>query len=404
MKLTQKAVAALTLPVGKTDHFEWDDGLPGFGYRLRLAAGGKVNRTWAVQYRHSGATRRLLLGSAAVLGAEQARVMAKKALGRVANGEDPQAHKLDRRGKDRHTLKSTVVDFLAMKQRTVRPRTYTELVRYLTGTYFKSLHSLALDQITRKDVAPRLNRISLESGPIVAGRARAQLSALFGWALAHGLCEANPVVGTLAPKGGQPRERVLDDSELARIWRACGDDDHGRIIKLLILTGCRRQEIGGMCWRSEIDFEQAVWTLPASRSKNGRAHVLPLLPAMLAIIKTVPRIVGRDQLFGPRGGGFKGWSRGKAQLDARAGVKKNWNVHDIRRSVATKLADLGVMPHVVEQILNHQSGHRRGVAGTYNRSSYEREVRAALALWHDHVRSLVEGSERKLISLPQVAS
>src|SRR4029077_20043374 len=129
-------------------------------------------------------------------------------------------------GKDRHTLKSTVVDFLAMKQRTVRPRTYTELVRYLTGTYFKSLHSLALDQITRKDVAPRLNRISLESGPIVAGRARAQLSALFGWALAHGLCEANPVVGTLAPKGGQPRERVLDDSELARIWRACGDDDH----------------------------------------------------------------------------------------------------------------------------------------------------------------------------------
>jgi hypothetical protein len=78
--------------------------------------------------------------------------------------------------------------------------------------------------------------------------------------------------------------------------------------------------------------------------------------------------------------------------------------HDIRRSVATKLADLGVMPHVVEQILNHQSGHRRGVAGTYNRSSYEREVRAALALWHDHVRSLVEGSERKLISLPQVAS
>ena len=179
MKLTAKAVAALTLPAGKTDHFEWDDGLPGFGYRLRLAAGGKINRSWNLQYRHGGATRRLLLGSAAVLGAEQARVMAKKALGRVANGEDPQQHKLDRRGKDKHTFRATVADYLAIKQREVRPRTYTEQARYLTGPYFRPLHGLALDQITRKDVASRLNRISLESSSIVAAHARAQLSALF---------------------------------------------------------------------------------------------------------------------------------------------------------------------------------------------------------------------------------
>ena len=139
----------------------------------------------------------------------------------------------------------------------------------------------------------------------MAGRARAQLSALFSWALAHGLCEANPVVGTLAPKGGQPRERVLSDSELARIWQACGDDDYGRCIRLLILTGARRQEIGGMCW-SEIDFEHGTWTLPAARSKNGREHVLPLLPAMLAVIKDVPRLVSRDQLFGQRANGFTG--------------------------------------------------------------------------------------------------
>jgi integrase len=264
------------------------------------------------------------------------------------------------------------------------------------------LHSLALDQITRKDVASRLNRISLDSSSIVAGRARAQLSALFSWALAHGLCEANPVVGTLAPKGGQPRERVLDDSELARIWRACGDDDHGRCIRLLILTGCRRAEVGGMAW-SEIDFERGVWTLPANRSKNGRAHTLPLLPAMLAVIKDMPRLVSRDQLFGQRANGFTGWSRGKPELDQRAGLQ-NWTVHDVRRSVATKLADIGVLPHVIEQILNHRSGHRAGPAGIYNRSSYEREVRAALALWHDHLRTLVAGGERKILQLPQSAS
>ena len=123
--------------------------------------------------------------------------MAKKALGRVANGEDPQASKLDRRGKDRHTLKATVADYLAIKQRAVRPRTFIDMTRYLTDKrYFGPLHSLALDQISRKDVAARLNRIALESSSIVALRARAQLSALFAWALAHGLTEANPVVGT----------------------------------------------------------------------------------------------------------------------------------------------------------------------------------------------------------------
>src|SRR5262245_34394724 len=402
MRLTAKAVASLQLPAAKTDVIFFDDDISGFGFRLRVGAGGKVLRSWICQYRHGGATRRLLLGAAAVLGAEQARTMAKKALGRVANGEDPQASKLDRRGKDRHTLKAVVADYLAMKQREARGSTYRELERYLTGTYFKPLNSLALDQITRKDVAARLNRITLEHGSIVAARARAQLSALFSWALAHGLCEANPVVGTLAPKGGQPRERVLDDRELARIWRACGDDDHGRCIRLLILTGCRRQEIGGLCW-GELDLERGVWTLPAARSKNGRAHTLPLLPSMLAIIKAVPRMASRDQLFGQRGGGFTAWSRGKAALD-RCSAVRDWTTHDIRRSVATKLADIGIAPHVIEQILNHQSGHKAGPAGIYNRSSYEREVRASLALWEDHIRTLVEGGERKIVQLPTVAT
>ena len=140
-----------------------------------------------------------------------------------------------------------------------------------------------------------------------------------------------------------------------------------------------------MCW-SEFNFEQGTWTLPASRSKNNRAHTLPLLPAMLAIIKAVPRMASRDQLFGQRANGLTAWSRGKAELDRRSGVK-NWTTHDIRRTVATRMADLGIVPHVIEQILNHQSGHKAGPAGIYNKSSYEREVRSALALWHDHLRT-----------------
>ena len=240
MKLTAKAVAGLQLPPGKTDVIYFDDEISGFGFRLRLGAGGKLLRSWIVPVSprrcHPPPAARLRRSAQCRCGADHGQ----EGVGAGRQRRRPAGDKLDRRAKDSHTLKATVADFLAMKQREVRARTYTELARYLTGTYFKPLHSLALDQITRKDVASRLNRISLESSSIVAGRARAQLSALFSWALAHGLCEANPVVGTLAPKGSQPRERVLADAELAAIWKACGDDDHGRCIKLLILTGCRR--------------------------------------------------------------------------------------------------------------------------------------------------------------------
>jgi integrase len=402
MKFTERSVKALTLPPGKIDHIEWDDEVRRFGYRLRLAAGGKINRTWVVQYRHGGATRRMSLGEATV---DQARKRARKALGRVDNGEDPQADKQDRRDKDRQTFKATVADYLAIKKRDVRSRTFTEKTRYLTGPYFKPLHGLALDQITRADVATRLNRITVESSSTVAALARAQLSALFTWALTQGLTEANPVIGTETPKGGKPRDRVLSDGEIAAIWRACGDDDHGRCIKLLILTGCRRQEIGGMCWREFDDpGNPSTWTLPATRAKNHHAHTLPVMPMMFDVIKGTPHLASRDTLFGTRGNGYVAWSHGKQLLDERAGLEKGWTTHDIRRSVATHMAELGIMPHVIETILNHLGGHEAGPAGVYNHSKYHNAVRAALATWHDHLETLVTGGKRKFISMPAVAA
>jgi len=394
MKLDAKSVGALKLD-GKKDAIAFDDNMPGFGYRLRQGGGGKVLRSWVVQYRRGGATRRLLLGSAAVLGAEAARAAAKKALAKVALGEDPQAERIDRRGKDKLSLRS-VVDEYATKERDVRPRTFRELKRYLTGGFFKPLHAIPVDTVTRRDVAARLVAITREHGSIVAARARAALSTFFVWAMQMGMVENNPIIGTIQPKDGKPRERTLSDDELAAIWRACPNNDYGRIVRLLILLGARRAEVGGMRW-SEVSFERGTWTLPSGRSKNGRTHTLPLMPMALDIIKDVPGLVSRDQLFGARSNhGFTGWDDQKEALDKRSGVI-GWTLHDIRRSVATKLADIGVQPHIIEQILNHQSGHKAGPAGIYNRSSYEREVRAALALWEDHVRTIVEGGERKVI-------
>jgi integrase len=156
---------------------------------------------------------------------------------------------------------------------------------------------------------------------------------------------------------------------------------------------------------SELDLDASTWTIPATRSKNARAHTLPLMPMALAIIKAVPRRASRDQLFGDRSAdGFTAWDKLKGRLDAASGVS-GWVLHDLRRSVATKMADIGIAPHIIEQILNHQSGHRAGVAGIYNRSSYEREVRAALALWEDHLRTLLEGGQRKVFAFaPHVAT
>ncbi len=401
MKLTAKTVAALTLPAGKTDHITWDE-MPGFGYRIRRGAGGKLLRSWIVQYRRAGGSRRLLLGSGEVLGAEQARAMAKKALGRVANGEDPQADRVDRRSKDRVNLRSMIDEYLLQKESRVRRRTLEEVRRYLAGGYFKALHGMPVDQITRKDIAARLVVITREHGTVSAVRARAALSAFFVWAMQSGLVEQNAVIGTLKPKDAKPRERVLSGAELAAIWHACGNDAYGRIIRLLVLLGARKREIGDMC-HSELGLD-GTWTLPARRSKNGRAHTLPLMPMALAIIRQVAHMATRDQLFGERANGFTAWARNKHALDARSGVS-GWTVHDIRRSVATHMADIGIAPHIIEAILNHHSGHRAGPAGIYNRSRYPNEVRAALALWHDHVRTLVEGGERKVVPyIPASAS
>jgi integrase len=405
MKLTAKTTVAAKLPAGKTDLIHFDDALPGFGYRLRLGSGNEVRRSWVVQYRRAGATRRLLLGSAEVLNADRARTAAKEILAKVALGEDPQADKIARRAQDEHTLRAVAENYLAAKAKVVRPNTYRELERFLTGPHFKPLHSMAIDQITRRDVAARVAKITTESGSPCAANARAALSALYAWALGHGLVEINPVVGTIAPERAQSRERVLIDAEIVAIWRASGDDDIGRIIKLLILTAQRRSEIGGMRW-SEIDMDSSMWTLPAARAKNHRAHTLPLPAMALDIIATVPRMVSRDQLFGERAAsGFTRWSEAKGDLDSRlADTVQPWTLHDLRRSAATKMGDIGVQPHIVEQVLNHASGHKRGVAGIYNKSPYANEVSAALALWADHVRALVEGSERKIVPLQRQVS
>jgi integrase len=215
----------------------------------------------------------------------------------------------------------------------------------------------------------------------------------------EGLVENNPVIGTNNPAQGLPsRDRVLNAGEIKVIWNACGGDDFGTRVRLLLLTAQRRSEIADMRWQ-EIDFDRAILTLPAARTKNGRQHVVPLVPAVLHILNEIrQRGTEGDRVFASLS-----FAHAKIGLDRKIADAGNtiaaWSLHDLRRSAATGMADLGVQPHIIEAVLNHVSGHKAGVAGTYNRATYEREVRAALALWSEHLTAIVEDRKAKVVRL-----
>jgi integrase len=209
--------------------------------------------------------------------------------------------------------------------------------------------------------------------------------------MGEGLIEQNPVIGINKATEDVRRYHVVHDEELAAIWGACRDDEYGRIVRLLILTAQRREEVGGMRW-AEIDETTATWTSPGERGKNGQPHEVPLSPPALQILREVPRRDRRALVFGSGADGYSGWSRAKTALDRRIAASgaevRPWRLHDLRRTAATRMAELGTLPHVVEAVLNHLSGHKAGVAGIYNRATCWQEKRDALVRWADHVLSL----------------
>lgn len=400
-QIEREANAALEsrqLPDGKNDLVCFDTLTRGFGIRIRRLRSGSIRRYWILQYRFRSHARRLIIGDADIVSAIKAREKAKAHLGKIADGHDPQVERREQREHDAHTLRSVITDFLDAKT-DLKPNSLVSLKRYLGSEYLTTrLLSMPINEVTKRDVASRVLAVQKDCGVRASICFRSAVSNLFVWAMQMGLAESNPVIGAVRPKPPKSRDRVLKDAELGAIWRACRDDDYGRIVKLLILTGARRQEIGGM-QRSEFSDDGSTWTLPTSRSKNGKAHTLPVTPMMREILDPILERGGRDHLFGRRRWGFTGWSIGKRALDQALDLKP-WRVHDIRRSVSTGANDIGIQPHIVETILGHALG---GVHGTYNRSIYANEVRDALLRWSDHVRAIIEGGERKVVAFERQA-
>jgi integrase len=342
---------------------------------------------YILRYRINGRQRMLSIGRhGSPFTPDTARLEAKRLLGIVASGVDPAAAAAPKA--EAETFDALISSYLASRKASLRPRSYAETARHLL-TQAKALHGLGLAEIDRRAIAKVLAECETGSGPIARNRLRSSLSAMYAWLIREGLCEINPVIGTGKAAESQ-RDRVLSDAELSAIWQACRDDDYGRIVRLLVLTGQRREEIGWLQW-TEIDFARGLIVLPPERTKNHRLHEVPLSPAARAILEHQPRRKNTDGLrpyvFGLGQGGFSGWSDCKAALDARTGVPA-WTLHDLRRTCATGMANLGVLPHVIEAVLNHVSGHKAGVAGIYNKATYSAEMREALAFWAQHVVNL----------------
>jgi len=372
MAITIKTVAGL-----QPGEAIWDTTVKGFGCRRQ-----RQRATYILKLRDAGRQRLLTIGTAgAPWTPETARREAKRLLGLVAAGSDP-------RVTGKSTLGAVVEEYLAYAKKRQKPRSYIETTRHLMMDC-AALHKASVFKLTRRHIAEHLATLEAAKGPVTAIHTRAALSALFNWAIGQGFeLPSNPVSGSNKPPEPPSRERVLSDNELARVWRALPAGEFGDIVRLLILTGQRREEIGGLQW-DEIDLARTVIVLGPERTKNSRPHTIPLAPTAVEILSRQPRL--GSWVFGPGGQRrYASWSNPKVALDARAQLQHPYRLHDIRRSVATGMANLGVLPHVIEAVLNHVSGHRAGVAGIYNRATYAKEMRDALERWAEHVEAITK--------------
>jgi integrase len=365
-------------------------------------------KSFAVRYSRAGRVMKVTLGPYPALSLVEARRRALGIAANVANGADPaEEKKAARKAAARvpeavKTVRMIANEFL--KRHTSEhngARWATETQRILDRNITPAIGDKPAVEVDKAAINDMLDTITTR-GPIAANRTLAVTKKLFRWALGRGYVNVDPCAGIAKPGAETRRDRVLSDDELARVWRTAEGMAYpfGAAVRLLILTGARREEVGAMKW-VEVDLAAKVWTLPAARAKNGVEHVIPLSDSVVDILKSLPRIGRPGFVFTTTGEtAISGWSKAKTTLDdailkaareedPKAEPIPGWTIHDLRRTFATGLAGLGVALPVVEKILNHVSGSFGGIAGVYQRFAFAAEKRDALNKWAARVAAIV---------------
>jgi integrase len=352
-------------------------------------------KSWCVRYRHHGQTRKLTIGGYPQIDLKTARALAGKALRRNAEGHDPAREKILARAAKADSIDRIVEDFLERHvRRSNRPRTAQETERLLRQHVLPRWRGRLVHDITRRDVLDILDRVVDGGAPIAANRVFAAVRKFFNWCVARDILAASPCAGVKPPTAERARDRVLSDDELRRVWVAAEKlgGTFGPLVKLLALTGQRRDEVAGIRW-DELNLDTRLWALPPARTKNNQPHEVALSKAALAVLERVPRVSGSPFVLTNGGASAaSGYSKGKRRLDALLPADMPaWRLHDLRRSCASGLARLGINLPVIEKVLNHSSGSFAGIVGVYQKHSFADEKRAALEAWGNFVAALVEG-------------
>lgn len=418
-KLTATFMDKAKPPADKLREDYFDTILPAFGVRV-----GARSKTYFVMVRvlKEGEWKltRVNLGRAGEIDLASAREEARKAMERAEKGETPAEVRRERREaqkvESRNTFERVRDDFLGKyrtrSNRNPSARTLAELKRVLSSDLFKDWNERPLVKITRRDVLDVQDALMERGHETAANRYVVYLRMLFGWAVDRGIIAEDPTARVKKLGAEHSRERVLGLEELKAIWKATEPTQGNKgdlfesIVKVLMLTGQRRTEVAGMRW-SELDLDAKLWSLPAERCKNHRPHLVPLSAPVVEILearkaeqkamKMKTALVFTSAGEAP----FSGWSRSKGRLDGRAKIAP-WTLHDLRRTLVTRLSeDLHIQPHIVEAVVNHVSGSKAGVAGTYNRALYLDERHTALDAWAAYVLRIVgEADTSNLVSLP----
>ena len=363
----------------------WDDSVPGFGLKVTP----KGRKVFIVLYRTKDGLNRLCKYTIGTYGQTTlaiARIVAQKVLADRNEGKDPARDKRDLR---RKVVTNTVEDVVKeYRSRHIDAlRSAYEINRIIDTELLSRWRTKSIHEISRRDILNVLDEIVARGSPATANYTFSVTRAMFHWAIGRGILEKSPCIGLSKPTPVKSRNRILSDDELREIIFASRRTSrpYGAIVELLALLGQRRSEVGKMTWQ-EVNIEKKLWTIPAERAKNSRAHFVHLAPRAIEIIRAQPKL---DSLVfsTPSGKPFTEFSIMKSRLDKESGVN-DWVLHDLRRTVVSGMASLGVAPHVADKVLNHQSGTISGVAAVYQRHEFLTERQAAMNLWDEHVTSL----------------
>ncbi|WP_237213991.1 tyrosine-type recombinase/integrase [Falsiroseomonas oryziterrae] len=432
-KLTEKFAAGFAPEPGAKDRLAFDTETKGLG--LRATASG--NKVFLVQWTDPATKRKVRepLGAWGSISVEQARAAAKARLGRVAAGFDPKAEREARKAEEARrraeaarakaeaafTLETLIADWERLHLAARRPRYAAEATRALRLAFKPHLDGAA-SALTHEAVVGVLDDLARQGKAATARLTLAYGRACYGWAVKRRRLAVNPFAGLPAMEGRTTaRDRVLTDAELGEVWRASGKvpSPHGPMIRLALLTLARRDEVAGMTW-GEVAPDLSTWTQPASRTKNGKPHVVHLSHAARTLLRDIlgaedgkktPPLPAADRLvFGVGDNNAitaHSWAKRKldaaiaaerkeAACDGEAAPMAPWVLHDFRRSGVTWLAGAGFAPHVCDRLLNHISGTISGVAAVYQRNEFLPERKAALDAWAEHVRQSAESSTESL--------